>query len=241
MPLLDHFHAPLLNRHAWMSFHGSWCNAMMRQLNRMLRPRYLAEFHVRLGREVEADVAEFRQNEVSVSLGNGPAEGGVAVATWAPPAVTLTMQGVFPDDIEVEVVDTRDGATLAAVVELVSPGNKDRAETRDAFTAKCAAYLQRGIGLVVIDVVTSRLANLHDALVDRLGQPATCHMPEGTGLYATSYQPTHRKEGNSLDTWLFPLAVGQPLLTVPLALRGAGIVPLDLEQSYNGAREDSGI
>jgi hypothetical protein len=241
MPLLDHFHAPLHPRHAWESFHGSWCNAMMRQLNRLLRPRYLAQFHVRLGKEVEADVAEFKQPEVAVSLGNGPTEGGVAVATWAPTAVSLTMPAVFPDDIEVEVVDTRDGATLVAVVELVSPRNKDRQEARDAFTAKCGAYLQRGIGLVVVDIVTSRLANLHDALVDRLRQPPSFHVPEDTGQYAACYRPIHRKEADVIDTWLLRLTVGQSLLTVPLGLRGAGIVPLDLEPSYNWAREDSGL
>ena len=44
---------------------------------------------------------------------------------------------------------------MVAAIELVSPGNKDREETRSAFAAKCAGYLQAGIGLVVIDIVGS--------------------------------------------------------------------------------------
>jgi len=44
-----------------------------------------------------------------------------------------------------------------AAIELVSPGNKDRPETCRLFAAKCVAYLTRGIGLVVIDIVTERL------------------------------------------------------------------------------------
>jgi hypothetical protein len=239
MPLLDHFHAPLHPRHPWESFHGSWCNAIMRQLNRLLRPRYFAAFQVHLGTQVEADVAEFEAATTALTEGNGA--GGLAIATWAPPAVTLTMPALFPDDIEVQVIDTRDGAVLVGVVEMVSPRNKDRQDARDAFTAKCAAYLQRGIGVVVVDVVTSRLANLHDELVDRLRQPGSCHMPEETGLYAACYRPVHRAESNAIDAWLMPLAVGQPLPTVPLALRGAGLVPVDLEQSYSGACEDSGL
>jgi hypothetical protein len=239
MPLLDHFHAPVHPRYPWESFHGSWCNAMMRQLNRLLRPRYLAVFHVHLGREVEADLAELQLASVGVAEDNGA--GGVAVATWAPPAATLTMPAIFPDDIEVEVVDTRDGDIVVAVFELVSPSNKARPDARDAFTAKCAAYLQRGLGVVVVDVVTSRLTNLHNELIDRLRHPDSFHMPEETDVYAACYRPVHRKEGNAIDTWLFPLAIGQSLPTVPLGLRGAGIVPLDLEQSYNMAREDSGL
>src|SRR5918911_1729583 len=47
----------------------------------------------------------------------------------------------FPDDIEVHVRDERDDARLVAVVELVSPRNKDRAESRRAFAAKGVAYL----------------------------------------------------------------------------------------------------
>src|SRR5205085_725706 len=69
-------------------------------------------------------------------------------------AASLVMPAVFPDDIEVQVFATTAGATLVAAIELVSPGNKDREEARRAFAAKCAGYLTRGVGLVVVDVVT---------------------------------------------------------------------------------------
>ena len=35
---------------------------------------------------------------------------------------------------------------ISGAIELASPGNKDRPETRRAFAAKCASYLARGIG-----------------------------------------------------------------------------------------------
>jgi hypothetical protein len=94
-------------------------------------------------------------------------------------------------------------------------------------TAKSVAYLQRGVGLFIVDVVTSRRANLHNVLVERLRQPAASHGQEQTELYANCYRPFHRTTGNFLDIWLMPLAVGQPLPTVPLGLRGAGTVPED--------------
>ncbi len=245
MPLLDHFHAPLFPRHAWESFHGSFCNGMMRQLNRLLpRPRYYAEFQIHLGRHVEADVAEFdrgEHEEIAV-LGNG---GGTAtaVATYAPPAVSCSVGITFPDDIEVRIIDTRDGARVVAVIELVSPGNKDREEATRAFVAKCAAYAQRGIGVVVVDIVTSRGGNLHDDLMAFLGGPDGSAFPEDTPLYAVAYRPTSSKKRprSRLDVWREALAVGAPLPRLPLYLRGAGCVPLDLEAAYTHAREDSGL
>src|SRR5450755_3652596 len=46
------------------------------------------------------------------------------------------------DIVEVCFHDGEGGPRLVAVVELVSPGNKDRLENRRAFAVKCAAYLQ---------------------------------------------------------------------------------------------------
>lgn len=59
------------------------------------------------------------------------------------------------------VFSSEAGARLVAAIELVSPANKDPADTRRAFVAKCASYLSQGIGLIVVDIVTTRHANLH--------------------------------------------------------------------------------
>ena len=75
------------------------------------------------------------------------------------------MPGVFPDDFEVRVFSSRGGNRLVAAIELISPGNKDRAEERRAFAAKCAAYLQQGVSLVIVDVITERRANLHNDII----------------------------------------------------------------------------
>ena len=46
------------------------------------------------------------------------------------------MPAVFPDEIEVLVIHRSGGPTLVGAIELVSPANKDRPETRRAFAAK---------------------------------------------------------------------------------------------------------
>jgi hypothetical protein len=235
MPLRDHFHPPLLPLYPWESFHGAWAHEIMRYLNRLLPRRYLATTYTHFGAEVAADVAERERItwQPAQERPNGPvAEGAVAVQTWAPPAVSMVVPLVYPDDLEVRLIDNREDARLVAVVELVSPANKDRAETRRAFAAKCAAYLQRGVGVVVVDVVSSRRHNLHNEFMGLLGRDDGFFLAAGVDLYAVAYRPTRREETEQAEVWTYPLAVGDPLPTVPLPLLGAAPVPLELETTY---------
>jgi len=237
MPLLDHFHPPLLGTRHWEGFHGWWSAAMAASLNEHLPEEYFAEFQVTLGTRIEVDVATFSEDsEHESSDGNG---GGKAVQTltWAPPTATAIMPAVFPDIFEVRIFSNMTGPALVAVIELVSPGNKDREEARRAFATKCAAYLQQGIGLIVIDIVTSRHANLYDELIALLGHGERFAFPSSTPLYATAYRPAHRHKRNEIDLWLETLEVGKPLPVLPLAIRGLGYLPVNLEETYMEARQ----
>jgi hypothetical protein len=44
MPLLDHFHPPLLDRRHWEGFHGRWAAAISDALNEDLPPEYFLSF-----------------------------------------------------------------------------------------------------------------------------------------------------------------------------------------------------
>jgi hypothetical protein len=242
MPLRDHFHPPLSQARHWEAFHAGWTVEISRTLNRRILPSgYFAEAQVHVGSRVEVDVATFEQvsQRHEVESSNGGVAVAAAVETWAPPTTTLVMPAVFTDDIEVQVYGTSGGTTLVAAIELISPGNKDRRESRRAFAAKCASYLQRGIGLVIVDIVTERLANLHNELIDLLEQPETFRFADEMPLYAASYRPSRRTTGDQVEMWLNPLGVGQSLPTVPLALRGAATVPVDLEATYAEVLRDS--
>lgn len=228
MPLLDHFHPPLWPTHAWDSFLSCWASATAEGLGRSLPRRYFAEVQVHLGSRVEEEVAGFKET--------APAGGAASGQTWTPLPATRGVPAVFPDEIEVQVIDKRDGASLAGVIALVSPRNKERAEARAAFAAKACSYLQWGVGLIVVDIVTNRLGDLHNELMQLLGSPAEC-MPPGSSLYAVAYRPARRNQASWIDLWPMPLALGETLPTLPLALRGAFYVPVDLEAAYGDARQ----
>ena len=223
MPLRDHFHPPLATLRHWESFHAIWTAEIVRTLNRSVLPSgCFAEAQVHVGSRVEIDVATFEQD-----------------ITWALSAPPLVMPAIFPDEIEVQVFDTSGGATLVAALELVSPGNKDRLESRRAFTAKCLSYLQQGIGLVIVDIVSGRLANLHNELIHLMEQPEGYEMPGAPALYAIAYRPSRRETGDRIEMWPIPLAIGRPLPVMPLALRGVATVPVDLEATYTSTCQDS--
>jgi hypothetical protein len=234
MPLLDHFHAPVFPEHSWESFHVRWAAAMSDELNRTLPPRYMAETYAHIGTYVSADVAEFERQRAPDREVNGA--GGVAVQTWAPPTATLTVPITFPDEIEVHVYDMHRDKRLVAAIELVSPSNKDEESARQGLAAKCVACLHRGIGILMVDVVTSRGGNLHQEVMEMLGQAQSLGLPSDVDLYAVAYHPAQRGERSELDVWSAGLALGQALPTLPLALRGAFFVPVDLEATYMEAR-----
>ena len=89
------------------------------------------------------------------------------------------------------------------------------------------------IGLIVVDIVTNRQANLHDEVMGLLGQGEPLLM--GTPIYSTAYRPSRRPSGDQIELWLTQLTLGQPLPTLPLALRNAGVVPVDLDGTYTEA------
>jgi hypothetical protein len=231
MPLLDHFHPPLYPTHRWESFHARWAVAIADALNDTLPARFFAETQVHLGARVEADVVEFEHTGTSNGVANG-APGAVATAAYAPPQPVLTFPGPTEDDVTVEVRDRDRDSRVAAVIELLSPRNKDRDEARRGFAAKMVAYLRLGAGLLVLDVVTNRTGNSHDDLVTVLRLPNESRLTSPTGLSATAYQPLTEAATRRVRVWLEPLTVGNALPVMPLAVRGFGFVPIDLEATY---------
>ena len=225
--LRDHFHPPLSLRRHWHAFHNAWATYIAAALNQQLPAGYFAEPNVQFG--IEIDVATFEDAKEG-----GAEENVVSLPTslnWVPPAPVMTIPlTLVTDTIEISVFNNEAGPVLAGAIELISPANKDRAEQCDAFVSRCAAYLQQGIGLIMVDVVTSRRANLHNQLLARLG--ATQSTSNRDELYASAYHPLERDGETKLDIWQEVLSLGNPLPTLPLFLRDGLCLSVDLQATY---------
>jgi len=236
MPLLDHFHPPLYPHHHWESFHSNWATRIADGITAELPPEFQVEEHTHAGPGFEIDVATYEGETSPEDMGStGPALATRAAPAYAPPVPDRTIPAAFPDTFEIRVFSTTAGLTLVAVVELVSPGNKDRPAERRAFATKCASYLAQGVSLIVIDIITNRRANLHNEIMHLMEAAPDLNFPADVTLYTTAYRPARRQEHEEIDLWMRPLTVGAPLPVMPLRLTGDLFVAVDFEAAYQEA------
>ncbi len=230
MPLRDHFRK---NRRRWTEIHAMWPAILLTRLEALLPPGYEAGPRVQLGMEYEIDIGAVDTDESDTGYAANGAGGGTATATSTAPPPTLTARGTDLADEDELVLEVRDpDGTLVAAVEFVSRANKDRPATREAFTAKCAALVRRGVCVAVVDVVTELTANLYGGTLDRLGvaDPALGAAPPA--IYAASLRRRTAGREHRLDAWAHQLEVGRPIPMLPLWLTEELWLPLDLEGSY---------
>jgi hypothetical protein len=235
MPLLDHFHPPVAPRLGWESFHSNWATRLADQLTERVPREFMVAEHTHGGGRLEIDIATYEDPLTPAESVNGPPGTSAPPLVWAPPAATSTMPGVFPDAFEVRVFATEGGLSLVAAIDLVSPGNKDRPDERRAFATKCASYLYQGVSLIVMDVVTTRRANLHNEILTIMAAADEYRLPAEASLYAVAYRPVRRKERAEIDLWTAEVALGAPLPTLPLRLTGDLFVPVEFEPAYQEA------
>jgi hypothetical protein len=212
-----------------------WPATMVQQLSRVLPDDFTAEPRVHLGSYFEIDVCGYEKDKQGAGGWTAPSDcDGVAMAIWEPPQPTLTLEADLPEQYEYEflVYDQSRGRLLVAAVEIVSAANKDRLENRRAFVARCAALLQKRVCVSIVDVVTTMHFNLYTELLDLIGHSGPAFAPSPPATYAVTCRG--RKVGIQprLETWAYPLIVGQKLPMLPIWLREDSAVGLDLEASY---------
>jgi hypothetical protein len=233
MPLLDHFQAPLSIDWPWDAFHSAWASAIATHLNQSVLPEdYYALPLAKRGSQIEIDVATLHREGSPGSDG-----GGTATAVWTPPRPRLSETVDFTDlDLfEVQVIRRFGGPQLRAAIELISPANKDRPSNRHAFAVKCGSYLNHGVSVVLVDVVTERSANMHAEVLEVLRLTGVPPWQSPTNLYVVSYRMIRTNGKHQLDAWPEALTLGAPLPGVPLWLEPDLPVRLQLEESYTAA------
>ena len=123
---------------------------------------------------------------------------------------------------------------MVAVVELISPRNKDRPSSRNHYLSRYLGYLQEGVHLVLVDV---HPRPLNFSFADAMAQELRIPQPPTPSPLAVTYRVGEPAAtgGRMLAIWRRPLRVGMPLPVVQLPLSVHAAIPVDLEELYTRA------
>jgi hypothetical protein len=127
------------------------------------------------------------------------------------------------------------GDELVAIVEVVSKGNKSGRTAFEDFVRKAAEFLQHRVHLLILDLQPSTPRDpegIHGAIWDAVaGQEYV--RPADKPLSLAAYE-----SGASLRAFVEPVAVGDPLIDMPLYLEPGRYVAVPLEETYRTAFDD---
>jgi hypothetical protein len=231
MPLRDHFHAPFAKKRSWDEVHGLLPAVIVQHLIRKLPEPYYAAPGVHLGSRFEVDIAAFEDDEPGPGLVDS--DGEFALATFHQKPTATLEADLFEQDIyEVRVYTDDRERKLLATIEIVSPSNKDRPRERAKFVDKIATLVKAEVCVSIVDIVTEKEFNLYSELLAAIDavDPAVGESPPP--ICAATIHMRFDGPPALLDCWYYPLAVGQPLPTLPIRITEKLTIPLDLESVY---------
>jgi hypothetical protein len=217
-------------------FHVAWIPQLRTVLNDGLLPQgyyALAEQHA--GRSI-ADVLTLHANSASQDpLPLPPATGGTALAE-APPKVRCK-QSVEPTALALRrtiAIRHVSGHRLIALLEILSPANKDRARHVNDFAGKVASALHAGVHVLLVDLFPPGAHDpqgIHSVIRQHLDDSDEPYdLPPEEPMTLASYVA-----GPKIDVYLEHLALGQPLPAMPLFLRPDRYIDVPLESTYLAA------
>jgi hypothetical protein len=225
------------------SFHTTWIGQINSALNSggLLPKGYYALAEQYAG-EAIADVLTLHVNQPDKgrsstrSTDDVNGNGGTLVAE-TPPRVRRRQSVENPAVIRPRAIAIRhvSGHELVALIEIVSPGNKDRAQHVQAFADKAAEALGLGIHLLMVDLFPPGRFDpygIHGAIRQRLTRSADdpYDLPREEPLTLAAYAA-----GLRIEMYIEHLAVGAPLPEMQLFLRRDRYINVPLESTYHAA------
>lgn len=118
---------------------------------------------------------------------------------------------------------------VVAIIEIVSPGNKDSRNALRQFTRKAVQYLHAGINLLIVDLFPPSKRDpqgIHKAIWDRI-KDEPFELPPNKPLTLAAYT-----NGSTMRAYVEPVAVGDVLPDMPIFLTPDRYVPCPLEATY---------
>lgn len=208
-------------------FHQRWIGAIADCLNGgLLPPDYMALADQVTGRPIP-DVVALQVRK----LDGEP--GGIAVASAPPSArVIARLEKInYAKRADRIVIKHRHGRVVA-IIEIVSPGNKDSRNAFRSFIEKAADILNQGVNLFVVDLFPPTPRDpqgIHKAIWDEFGDEPFEFLPDKP-LTVASYIG-----GEIPVAYVESVGVGDPLPSLPIFLSETRYVPAPLEVSYQQA------
>jgi len=159
-----------------------------------------------------------------------PFSGGGTATLVKPKTATVQVADVVHYARKTNRVAIHHGlGTVVAVIELVSPGNKDTRRALKAFARKTAAFLRNGVHVLVVDVFPPGKHDpngVHPAIWENV-TTAAFTLPTDKPLTLVGYQA-----GECPTAYVEPVAVGAELPDMPLFITEEYHVPVPLEATY---------
>lgn len=216
-------------------FHHSWIEEIKRGLNRGLLPAD----HYALVQQVAVKrrpVVRALQGPTNGAPLEASPRGAIALAT-APPQVWFrakTEVDVYAAKANVIAVRHTSNHRVVAMVEVVSPGNKNNRHGLRAFVEKAEELLRAGIHLLIVDLFPPSPRDpqgIHKAIWDEF-LDSEFALPPDRPLTLAAYIG-----GLIPETFVEPTAVGLALREMPLFLTPDAYVRVPLEATYQSAWE----
>jgi hypothetical protein len=205
-------------------FHQGWVVNLTNVLNSgLLPPAYMAMTEQVTGRPIP-DVVTLHAREPKGE------PGGIAVATAPPTArVIAKFERINYAKRADRVVIKHGRGKVVAIIEIVSPGNKDSRNAIRTFVEKAADILNQGVNLLVVDLFPPTARDpqgIHKAIWDEFGDEPF-EAPPGKPLIVASYI------GGEIPTaYVESVGVGDPLPSLPIFLSETRYIPAPLETTY---------
>lgn len=214
------------------AFHHEWISEISRALNRSLLPKTLYALPEQVAAGFGPDVLTLQGD---VPTGDSSSGSGTATLTQAKPQaahMARKIGGISPRRKSQVVVRHVTGDRVIAIIEIVSPGNKNTAHAFRSFVQKALELLEQRVQLLFIDPFPPgpRDPNgIHAAIWDEIaGEPFS--LPPDKPLTLAAYEV-----GHDINAYIETVAVGEPLPDMPLFLVAEGHILIPLETIYQAA------